>query len=96
MKTARVYYHHDPDGWSAFSPDVPGYTGFGETYEEVRDEMQTGLPWFAEEPEMVLAHIVATQAEWESPPTSAVQIKGFTRSSQPAPRYRRIVAPRGN
>jgi predicted RNase H-like HicB family nuclease len=58
MRTVRVFYHDDPDGWWAESPDVPGYTGFGETYEVVREQMNEGLPWFAEEDDLCIAHIV--------------------------------------
>ena len=56
MRSVRVIYHHDPDGWWAECPEVRGYTGFGETYEEVRDQMREGLPWFAEE-DLTLFHI---------------------------------------
>lgn len=57
MKTVRVIYHDDPDGWWAECPEVPGYTGFGDSYEEVRDQMREGLPWYAEE-DLLLAHVV--------------------------------------
>jgi len=68
MRTAKIIYHNDPDGWWAISPDVPGYSGFGATYEEVREQMREGLPWFAEEADLVLVHIV--------PPSEAGKSEG--------------------
>lgn len=37
MRTIRVNYHYEPEGWTAESPDLPRWTAFGETLQEVRD-----------------------------------------------------------
>jgi predicted RNase H-like HicB family nuclease len=80
MRTVRVIYHDDPDGWWAESPEVPGYTGFGESYADVRDQMREGLPWFAEE-DLLLTHIVPS-AEGQ-PPTTAGPHVSFDITRQP-------------
>lgn len=46
MKKARVTYHREPEGWSALSADVPGYSAFGETLGEVRGLVREGLAFF--------------------------------------------------
>ena len=67
MRSVRVIYHDDPDGWWAESPEVPGYTGFGDSYEHVRDQMREGLPWFAEE-DLMLFHV--RPSDQEKPPAT--------------------------
>ncbi len=49
MRTAKVVYRAEPDGWWAESPDFPGYTAFGREYGEVRQLVREGLPHFADE-----------------------------------------------
>lgn len=49
VRTARVLYRSEPEGWWAESPDVPGYTAFGRDYGEVRQMAREGLPDFVGE-----------------------------------------------
>jgi hypothetical protein len=45
MRSVRVFYRCEPDGtWIATSPDVAGYVGYGDSYEEARDRIRDGLP----------------------------------------------------
>ena len=43
METVRVIYHHEPKGWWAESPDVPGWSAAGESYREVRGLVDEGI-----------------------------------------------------
>lgn len=36
MSEVRIRYHHEPEGWWADSPDLPGFSAAGETFDEVR------------------------------------------------------------
>jgi predicted RNase H-like HicB family nuclease len=44
MKTVRVIYHHETDGWWAESPDVAGWSAAGNTYPEVVKLAEDGVP----------------------------------------------------
>ncbi|MEA2362592.1 MAG: hypothetical protein QOD71_1737 [Thermoleophilaceae bacterium] len=58
MRTVRVIYRREPDGaWIGTSPEIPGYTAYGDTYDEARARAQDGLGWFAEQ-DLAIAHIV--------------------------------------
>jgi predicted RNase H-like HicB family nuclease len=57
MKSVRAIYRREADGaWIGTSPEVPGYVAHGDTYEQARDRMQEGLPWFAER-DLLIAHM---------------------------------------
>jgi predicted RNase H-like HicB family nuclease len=86
MRTVRVIYHDDPDGWWAISPEVPGYTAFGETYAEVRDKMVEGLPWYAEEDDLIMAHIVPSEAG-QPTPTGGAKVSFSMTGPSLKPRY---------
>lgn len=64
MRTVRVIYRQESDGaWIGTSPEVPGYVGYGDSFDQARDRIREGLPWFAEE-DLVIVHLVAPpQAE---------------------------------
>lgn len=57
MKTVRVIYHHEADGWWAESPDVEGWSAAGETYAEVVKLAEDGIPFALEHP-VELEHYV--------------------------------------
>jgi predicted RNase H-like HicB family nuclease len=57
----RVIYHQEPEGWWAESPDVPGWSAAGMTYEEVRALAQDGIPFALSRPAVELAHSVALE-----------------------------------
>lgn len=49
MRTIRIRYHREPDGWWADSPDLDGYVAAGESLTEVRDLAKDGIPFFTED-----------------------------------------------
>lgn len=65
MEKVRVIYHCEPDGWWAESPDVQGWSAAGETYDEVLELAEEGIP-FALGYEPPLEHVVS-----EADPASA-------------------------
>jgi predicted RNase H-like HicB family nuclease len=47
MEAIRVIYHREPDGWWAESPDVPGWSAAGATFEEVYALAEDGVRFAA-------------------------------------------------
>jgi predicted RNase H-like HicB family nuclease len=43
--TVRVLYHQEPEGWWAESPDIAGWTVAGDSYDEVRQLAEDGVPF---------------------------------------------------
>lgn len=43
MSEVRIRYHHEPEGWWADSPDLPGFSAAGETFDEVREMALEGV-----------------------------------------------------
>lgn len=43
-EAVRVLHHHEVDGWWAESPDVEGWSAAGETYAEVVELAEKGIP----------------------------------------------------
>lgn len=71
MRTVRVFYRREADGaWIATCPELPGFVGHGDSYEQTRERVEEGLPWFAEA-DLMLAHIVPRR---ESHDTSSGQL----------------------
>lgn len=68
MRTAQLIYHDEPEGWWAASPDLPGYSASGESFEEVRRLAREGAPWYAEE-ELDLHHLVPGPRSWWTSPS---------------------------
>jgi predicted RNase H-like HicB family nuclease len=68
MRTAQLIYHSEPEGWWAASPDLPGYSAAGATFEEVRGLVREGAPWWAEE-QLDLHHLVPGPRSWWSSPS---------------------------
>lgn len=72
MRKVRAIYHREDDGWWAESPEVPGWTAVGGSFEEVRDLTHEGLPFFAEE-ELSIEEIglptEAAEIVWKVGPT---------------------------
>lgn len=67
MKTAQFIYRSEGDGWWAASPDLPGYSAIGASFEEVRELAAEGAPWFAEQ-DLELHHLVlGARFGWTSP-----------------------------
>src|SRR3712207_3765043 len=59
MDRIRVLYHREPGGWWAESPDFPGWTAGGSSYEEVRKAAEEGIAWALERSDLELQHFVA-------------------------------------
>jgi predicted RNase H-like HicB family nuclease len=57
MEPVRVIYHHEDGGWWAKSPDVKGWTALADTYEEIVELVEDGIP-FALEREVEIEHIL--------------------------------------
>ncbi len=45
MDTIRVIYHHEDGSWWAESPDVERWYAAGDTYAEVLELAQEGIPF---------------------------------------------------
>jgi predicted RNase H-like HicB family nuclease len=94
MRTVRVYYRQEQDGaWIGTSPDVPGYVGHGESFEEAVSRTNEGLPWFAEE-EVCIAH-VRPPREGEPPRTQGPRVTFAITREQSARQRRFTVLPVG-
>jgi predicted RNase H-like HicB family nuclease len=50
METVRIIYHHEANGWWAESPDVKGWSAAGETYAEVGNLAEEGIPFALKHP----------------------------------------------
>lgn len=93
MRTAQFIYRSEGDGWWGASPDLPGYSAIGSTFEEVRRLAAEGAPWFAEQ-ELELHHLVLGERfGWTSP--SKGQPGGRVELNVPAPRAGLSISPSG-
>jgi len=54
MRRITIQYHWEPEGWWADSPDLPGFTAVGDTYEEIRVLVMEGVAEVTEEPFIVV------------------------------------------
>lgn len=79
MRTVRVIYRAEPEGWWAESPDVSGYTAVGQSYDEVRELAHEGLPDFAGE-ELDFQETVFSLVSY-APPTISYSL-GFSYTNQ--------------
>ena len=48
MKLVRVIYHHEDEGWWAESPDLKGWTAVADSYEEIVQLVEEGIPFALE------------------------------------------------
>lgn len=62
MDVIRVIYHHEPEGWWAESPDVPGWFAGGETYDEIRQLAVEGVEFALERSDLVVEHYLPESA----------------------------------
>lgn len=46
MRTVHVEYREEPEGWSATSPELPRWTAFGQSFREVKQLAEDGIPFF--------------------------------------------------
>jgi predicted RNase H-like HicB family nuclease len=45
METVRVIHHYEPDGWWAESPDVQGWYAAADSYPELVELVEEGVPF---------------------------------------------------
>ncbi len=62
VRTVRVLYRAERDGWWAESPDLPGYTAVGKDYGEVRRLTHEGLFDLVGEPLEIVEETLAPYA----------------------------------
>lgn len=43
MKNYLVVFEKNPDGWSAYAPDLPGCVAFGDTKADVESSIKTAI-----------------------------------------------------
>lgn len=60
MNEIRIRYRHEPEGWWADSPDLPGFSAAGDTFSEVRDMAIRGVEFATDEPVAIVEEGVAT------------------------------------
>lgn len=46
----QMRYHYEPEGWWAESPELPGFSAAGATFDEVQSQAHEGAAFFADEP----------------------------------------------
>ena len=46
MKTVKIVYHRDEDAWSADSPDMPGFSAIGDTFNDTRKLALEDIPFY--------------------------------------------------
>lgn len=61
MKTVRVIYHHEADGWWAESPDIEGWSAAGNSYAEVVKLAEEGIPFALEHPAKLERYVPADE-----------------------------------
>lgn len=49
-RKVQMRYHYEPEGWWAESPELPGFSAAGATFEEVCQQAHEGAAFFADEP----------------------------------------------
>lgn len=92
MRIVFVRYREEDDGaWIATAPVLPGFYAYGDSYEEARSRVEAGLPEFAEEPDMIIAHLTGTTFGL-SGDTRSPHVKLGITQSQPQPRYKREMS----
>lgn len=63
MREVRIHYHWEPEGWWAESPDLPGFSAAGATFNEVRDLAVGGVEFAVDEPVVIIEEgVVGTAA----------------------------------
>jgi predicted RNase H-like HicB family nuclease len=85
VRTVRVIYRQEPDGaWIGTSAEIPGFVGYGDTYEEARDRVNDGLGWFAEE-DLQIAHMTPVAGDLVGSRQTRGPRVSFTRSRAATP-----------
>ncbi len=83
-----IEYHCEPEGWWAESPDLPGFSAAGATFEEVREQAHAGAEFYLQEPVEVEDRVpVDLGAQQNTAPTSHVGV-----SATVAGNFTQIVA----
>jgi hypothetical protein len=89
MRTVVVKYRKESDGtWIGSSAGVPGYVGYGDSFDEARERISEGLPWFAEE-DLAIAHVIPDAAAGSFKPTTGQKVR-FELTRTPAPQFQAL------
>jgi predicted RNase H-like HicB family nuclease len=92
MRTARVIYHHESEGWWADSPDVPGWSAAGDSLTEVKELADEGVEFFLEE-EVALVHELASERPVPvTAGTPATIVKVELAQASPGPHFEEQIA----
>lgn len=78
MRTLRVVYHREAEGWWAESPDLPGFSAAADSFDALRAQVSDGIPFALEDTgdgSAVVLHIVgAIDARVLEPSSEASEI----------------------
>jgi predicted RNase H-like HicB family nuclease len=58
MKIVPVAYHHEPDGWWADSPEIPGWSATAESVDELRQLVEDGIRFALEDANVTIYHML--------------------------------------
>jgi predicted RNase H-like HicB family nuclease len=102
-RKVQMRYHFEPEGWWAESPQLPGFSAAGTTFDEVRELAHEGAGFFTDEPLEIQDVAPSIELTRTSRTTSAVALQVALRVNDvPAahgaaanlvPRSRRHLAP---
>jgi len=62
MDRIRVIYEHDEDTWTATSPEIPGWTAVGVTYEMTHRLAEEGVRFALDREDVDIRHFVPARA----------------------------------
>jgi predicted RNase H-like HicB family nuclease len=75
MKIVKAIYREEPDGaWIGSSSAYPGFIGHGDSYKEAKKRLQEGLPFFAEENDMLIVHVITAAERADSGARQKVEL----------------------
>ncbi len=62
MDRIRVIYEQDEDTWVATSPEIPGWTAIGDSFEEARELAEEGVRFALEREDVEVQHFIPAPA----------------------------------
>lgn len=80
MRTVRIRYHYEPEGWWADSPDLQGFSAAGSTFLEVRQFAVEGVEFAVDEPVLIVEEGRVTTAQGDEADTPVVAAGDLTRA----------------
>jgi predicted RNase H-like HicB family nuclease len=58
MEIIPVVYHHDPEGWWADSPSVPGWSATAPSLDELRTRVEDGVRFALDRDDVIVEHLL--------------------------------------